>query len=162
KARQAQSRMKMLARMEPIAAVVEDASLSLYLPEPEPLPPPIISIDDADIGYEPGRPILRKLRARIDMDDRIALIGANGNGKSTLMRLRAGRSEVRSGRLATARKLRIGYFAQHKAEELTPDQTAYLHMARRMPGAPPPKVRGHLGRFGLSQAKADTVTANLS
>ncbi len=162
KARQAQSRMKMLARMEPIAAVVEDASLSLHLPEPEMLPPPVISIDDADVGYEPGKPILRKLRARIDMDDRIALIGANGNGKSTLMKLLAGRLGVQSGTITTARKLRIGYFAQHQAEELVPDQSAFLHMARRLPGVAPARVRAHLGRFGFAQGKADTVTANLS
>ncbi len=162
KARQAQSRMKMLARMEPIAAVVEDASLSLHLPETEPLPPPVISIDDADVGYETGKPILRKLRARIDMDDRIALIGANGNGKSTLMKLLAGRLEVQSGTVTMARKLRIGYFAQHQAEELVPDQSAFLHMARRLPGKAPSQVRAHLGRFGFAQGKADTVTASLS
>ena len=162
KARQAQSRMKMLARMEPIAAVVEDASLSLHLPETEPLPPPVISIDDADVGYETGKPILRKVRARIDMDDRIALIGANGNGKSTLMKLLAGRLEVQSGTVTMARKLRIGYFAQHQAEELVPDQSAFLHMARRLPGKAPSQVRAHLGRFGFAQGKADTVTASLS
>ena len=162
KARQAQSRMKMLARMEPIAAVVEDASLSLELPEVEALPPPVISIDDADVGYEPGKPILRKLRARIDMDERIALIGANGNGKSTLMKLLAGRLSVQSGTVTMARKLRIGYFAQHQADELIPDQSAFLHMARRLPGLPPARVRAHLGRFGFSQGKADTNTASLS
>ncbi len=162
KARQAQSRIKQLARMQPIASVVAEPSIAFSLPSPESLPPPLIVLDRIDAGYEPGKPVLSGLDLRIDMDDRIALIGANGNGKSTFVRLLAGRLEPLAGRITAAKKLRVGYFAQHQAEELTPDQSAFNHMSKRLPNAAPPVVRAQLGRFGFSQGKADTPSANLS
>src|SRR6516225_3582755 len=123
KARQAQSRLKLLAKMEPIAAVVADEVRPIDIPAPsKPLSPPIIALDDVGVGYEPGKPVLRRLTLRVDDDDRIALLGANGNGKSTLVKLIAGRLEPLTGRITRADKLEIGYFAQHQLDELDPTE----------------------------------------
>jgi len=162
KARQAQSRIKMLEKMEPIAAAAEDQFVNLDFPKPDQLPPPLITLDELDAGYEPGKPILRNLDLRIDMEDRIGLLGANGNGKSTLVKLLADRLKPMEGRLRKSSKLRIGYFAQHQTDELNMDETAYDHAARLMPMAPESKVRGHLGRFGFSGNKANTDCGSLS
>ena len=162
KARQAQSRIKMLEKMEPIAAAAEDQFVNLDFPKPDRLPPPLITLDELDAGYEPGKPILKRLDLRIDMEDRIGLLGANGNGKSTLVKLLADRLKPMEGRLRKSSKLRIGYFAQHQTDELNMDETAYDHAARLMPMAPESKVRGHLGRFGFSGDKANTNCGSLS
>jgi len=162
KARQAQSRMKMLARMEPIASALEDPSISFQFPKPEPLSPPLIVLDDVTAGYEPGKPVLRGLDLRIDMDDRIALLGANGNGKSTLAKLLSGRLKPLTGKQRQSGKLTVGYFAQHQADELKAEETAYQHMRTLMATAPEPKVRARLGQFGFAQSKADVKVANLS
>ncbi|MBF0251786.1 MAG: ABC-F family ATP-binding cassette domain-containing protein [Alphaproteobacteria bacterium] len=166
KARQAQSRLKMLERMEPIATVIEDKTVSFSFPDPPPLSPPLLALNDVDIGYEPGRPILRGLNLRIDMDDRIALLGANGNGKSTLMKLLAGRLGALNfedgGRVVKSGKLETGYFAQHQAEELPLASTACEYMQGLMPDSIEAKVRAHLGRFGFGADKADTPIKNLS
>jgi len=162
KARQAQSRIKMLEKMEPIAAAAEDQFVNLDFPKPDQLPPPLITLDELDAGYEPGKPILKRLDLRIDMEDRIGLLGANGNGKSTLVKLLADRLKPMEGRLRKSSKLRIGYFAQHQTDELNMDETAYDHAARLMPMAPESKVRGHLGRFGFSGNKANTDCGSLS
>jgi len=162
KARQAQSRIKMLERMEPIAAAAEDQSINLDFPKPDTLPPPLITLDQLDAGYEPGKPILKNLDLRIDMEDRIGLLGANGNGKSTFVKLLADRLKPMEGSLRKSSKLRIGYFAQHQTEELHMDETAFEHASRKMPMAPESKVRGHLGRFGFSGDKANTVCVSLS
>jgi len=162
KARQAQSRLKMLERMEPIAAVIEDKATSFTFPDPTPLSPPLIALDEVEIGYQPGKPILRDLDLRIDMDDRIALLGANGNGKSTLMKLLAGRIAPQDGKAVKSSKLQVGYFAQHQAEELPADLTAFEYMQGRMEGLTESRVRGQLGRFGFDKAKADTPIENLS
>jgi ATP-binding cassette subfamily F protein 3 len=162
KAKQAQSRLKMLARMQPIASMMEDRTVAFDFPNPEALPPPVISLEETEVGYEEGNPILTGLDLRIDMDDRIGLIGANGNGKSTLVRLLSERLKPMSGKLRKSSKLRIGYFAQHQTEELSVSSTAYETMSRRLADQPESKVRGHLGRFGFGSDKADTLVADLS
>ncbi|CAA7614699.1 ABC-F family ATP-binding cassette domain-containing protein [Magnetospirillum sp. UT-4] len=161
KARQAQSRVKMLERMGPVVSVVEEKGMVFDFPDPEPLSPPIIALDDGIAGYG-DTAILKGLSLRIDMEDRIALLGANGNGKSTLSKLLAGRLAPLSGALRRAQKLRIGYFAQHQAEELDLERTAFHHMAALMKEAPESKVRAQLGRFGFEQERADVKVANLS
>ena len=162
KARQAQSRMKMLERMEPIAAAMEDKSITFSFPETDPPPPPLMAIQDVNVGYEADKPILRHLDLRIDPDDRIALIGANGNGKSTLVKLLSNRLKPQSGTIVKASKLEIGYFAQHQTDELHMDETPYQHLARALGDRKESQVRGHLGRFGFSSDKADTKVENLS
>jgi ATP-binding cassette subfamily F protein 3 len=162
KARQAQSRIKALARMEPIAAVVEDRTERFDFPQPEALAPPIVALDGASVGYAAGAPVLRRLNLRIDMDDRIALLGANGNGKTTLLRLLAGRLDPAGGKIVRSAKLKVGYFAQNQLEELPDGVTAGAHMAALMPNLPESRVRAHLGRFGLTGARAGTRIADLS
>jgi len=162
KARQAQSRLKMLEKMEPIAAVIEDKTTAFTFPDPTPLSPPLVALDEVAVGYEPGKPILQGLDLRIDMDDRIALLGANGNGKSTMMKLLAGRLKPQEGKAVKSSKLEVGYFAQHQAEELPADETAYEYMQGRMEDLIESRVRAQLGRFGFDKSKADTPIQNLS
>lgn len=163
KARQAQSRLKALAKLEPIATIATDEVRPIELPPPDrELPPPIIAIDDVSVGYEPDRPVLRRLTLRIDSDDRIALLGANGNGKSTLAKLLAGRLMPSSGRVTRHERLRVGYFAQHQLDELDPHGGAYDHLRRLMPEAPEAKVRARAGTIGFPGAAADTPVENLS
>ncbi|MBI1206531.1 MAG: ATP-binding cassette domain-containing protein [Azospirillum sp.] len=161
KARQAQSRVKALERMAPIIGMVDEDAPVFNLPAPDALAPPLITLDDAAVGYD-GKPVLRGLDLRIDMDDRIALLGANGNGKSTLVKLLAGRLAPLSGRMHRSPKLRIGYFAQHQAEELDLTATPIQQLARAMPQAPLEKVRAHLGRFGFGQTRAEVPIGQLS
>jgi ATP-binding cassette subfamily F protein 3 len=161
KARQAQSRLKMLERMTPIASVVEEQTVAFDFPNPDPLSPPLITLDGIDAGYD-GRAVLKGLDLRIDMDDRIALLGANGNGKSTLVKLLAGRLKPMTGKLVKSSKLKVGYFAQHQADELNLAETPYQHLARLMPMATETKVRAHLGRFGFSGERADVKCEGLS
>ena len=162
KARQAQSRVKMLERMEPIASVIEEKTISFEFPHPPILSPPLIALNRASVGYEPGNPILQDVDLRIDMDDRIALIGANGNGKSTMIKMLAGRLTPETGKLVKSKKLKVGYFAQHQSEELNPDGSAFDHISEKQPMEPPARLRGHLGRFGFVQERADTKVKNLS
>ncbi len=162
KAAQAQSRIKMLERLGPPISIIEDRPISFDFPDPEPLSPPVVAIERGQAGYAPGKAILRNLSLRIDMDDRIALLGANGNGKSTLAKVLAGRLSLLDGTLQRSPKLRIGYFAQHQTEELNPRASAFAHMQELMPLAPEAKVRAQLGRFGFSQERADVAVENLS
>jgi ATP-binding cassette subfamily F protein 3 len=163
KARQAQSRLKLLAKLQPIDVRIEDEVRAISIPSPEkPLSPPIIALDDMAVGYEPGRPILRRLTLRIDADDRIALLGANGNGKSTLTKLLTGRLAPFSGRMTRADKLKVAYFAQHQLDELNPQASAYDHVRKLMPDAPEAKVRARAGAIGFSGGMADTKVASLS
>ena len=143
KARQAQARVKALARLPQIDAVVEDAPTRFTFPEPARLAPPILALDRVSVGYN-GAPVLRGLHLSVDMDDRIALLGANGNGKSTLAKLIAGRLDPLAGEVRRGGKLRVGYFAQHQADELIPDETPLAHMARALPRAAPTQVRAQL------------------
>ena len=161
KARQAQARLKALEKLPVIEAVVEDAPTRFEFPEPIRLAPPILALDRVSVGYD-GVPVLRNLHLSIDMDDRIALLGANGNGKSTFAKLIAGRLDPISGEVRRSGKLRVGYFAQHQAEELVPGESPIDHMTRALPRAIPPQVRAQLARFGLDADRAETPTSNLS
>ena len=161
KARQAQSRLKMLERMQPIAAYRDEGGVNFAFPDPDPLPPPLYSIDNAAVGYD-GTPVLTDLSLRLDTDDRIALLGANGNGKSTLIKLLAGRLRPLSGDVVRSSKLRVGYFAQHQADELDLDVTPVVELGRKRPGEPEVRLRSHLGRFGFTQQRAVTTIAHLS
>ena len=161
-ARQAQSRLKALAKLQPVAASAEDASVVFDFPSPKELRPPLIVLDDAAVGYAADKPVLSQLNMRIDPDDRIALVGRNGNGKTTLARLLAGQLQPMSGALIGSGKLRVGYFAQHQIEELVPDETPLQHMERLLAGAKPGEVRAQLGRFGFSGDKANVAVRLLS
>ena len=161
-AKQAQSRAKMLAKMQPIAALAEDPSLSFDFPSPSELKPPLITLDMASVGYTEGNPILRKLNLRIDPDDRIALLGRNGNGKTTLARLLAAQLAPMDGEMHATGKMRVGYFTQYQVEELHGDDTPLQHMTRAMRDATPGAVRAQLGRFGFSGDKAIQRVAKLS
>src|SRR6266581_1083859 len=162
KARQAQSRMKALARLEPVALIADAAPPTLRLPQPPELSPPIISLERVSTGYAADRPVLSHLDLRLDPDDRIALLGANGNGKTTFARLLAGRLPPLSGRMVRSPKLTCGFFAQHQIEEMEPDASAYDHLARLMPDNSPEAVRTRLGGFGFGQDKAFVAVRELS
>ena len=161
-AKQAQSRAKMLARMQPIAALVDDPSLSFDFPSPTELKPPLITLDMASVGYASDTPVLQRLNLRIDPDDRIALLGRNGNGKTTLARLLAAQLKPMEGSVNSSGKMRVGYFTQYQVEELHGDDTPLQHMTRAMEGKTPGAVRAQLGRFGFSGEKATTLVARLS
>src|SRR5712671_2499160 len=162
KARQAQSRVKALARLEPVALIADTAPVTLRLPQPGRLSPPLISLDRVSAGYVPDAPVLSRLDLRLDPDDRIALLGANGNGKTTFARLLAGRLEPFSGQMIRAPKLACGFFAQHQIEEMRPTESAFEHLAALMPESPPETVRARLGGFGFSQDKAFVPVGELS
>ncbi len=161
KARQAQSRLRALEKMPAIEAVIEDVVTRFAFPEPTQMPPPILSMDGVSVGYG-GAPVLRDLSLSLTMDDRIALLGSNGNGKSTFAKLLAGRLEAAGGKLRRPGKLKVGYFAQHQEAELEPEDTAIDHMSRALPTAAPPMVRAQLARFGLDRDRANTPSAKLS
>jgi ATP-binding cassette, subfamily F, member 3 len=161
KARQAQSRVKMLEKMTPIR-MPEDAARTVFgFPEPEELSPPIVNLEEAAVGYG-ERAVLSRLSLRIDQDDRIALLGRNGEGKSTLSKLLAGKLQPMDGRVTTSSKLRVGYFAQHQVDELHLDETPLQHIRRERPEEAPPKLRARLAGFGLMAEQAETVVAKLS
>jgi len=161
KARQAQSRLKMIARMEFVSSPEEAAETAFLFPEPEELAPPLIAVENASTGYG-GTPVLRNLDLRIDQDDRIALLGRNGEGKSTLCRFLSGRLEPIRGNVVRARKLRVGYFAQHQIDELDPDDTALDHLMRGQPNTSPSTLRSKLAGFGLTADRVDTPARRLS
>lgn len=161
-AKQAQSRAKMLARMQPIAAMAEDPSISFVFPSPTELKPPLITLEMAAVGYAEANPVLRSLNLRIDPDDRIALLGRNGNGKTTLARLLAAQLAPMEGAINASGKMRVGYFTQYQVEELHGDDTPLQHMNRAMEGQTPGAVRAQLGRFGFSGDKATTAASKLS
>jgi len=161
-AKQAQSRAKALARMQPIAAMAEDPTISFDFPSPDELKPPLVTLDLASVGYTEGNPILQRLNLRIDPDDRIALLGRNGNGKTTLARLLAAQLTPMEGQMSASGKMRVGYFTQYQVEELDGDDTPLEHMTQQMKGATPGAVRAQLGRFGFSGAKATTKVGKLS
>ena len=160
-AKQAQSRAKALARMQPIAAVVDDPSLSFDFPNPDELRPPLITLDMASVGYGEA-PVLSRLNLRLDPDDRIALLGRNGNGKTTLARLLAAQLKPMEGEMAASSRMRVGYFTQYQVEELRSDDTPLDHMSRLMKDSKPAAVRAQLGRFGFSGEKATTKVGKLS
>jgi ATP-binding cassette subfamily F protein 3 len=162
KARQAQSRVKMLERMKPVTALVTQDVREISFPVPEKmLSPPIIAVDNVSVGYDPKKPVLNRVTLRIDTDDRIALLGSNGNGKSTLVKLLAGKLPPFSGHVTRADKLSVGYFA-HQVDELNLDASPYDHVRKLMPDAPETKVRGRTGAIGFSGKAGDTLVKSLS
>ena len=161
KAKQAQARLKMLERMQPIAAVSENSVAAFRFPDPDELPPPLIAAEDASVGYGDA-PVLERLSFRIDQDDRIALLGANGQGKSTLSKLIGGRLQSMAGGLTVSGKLRVGYFAQHQLDELVEGETPIQHIARLRPGEPPAKLRARLGAAGIGADIAENPVERLS
>ncbi|MEM8789638.1 MAG: ABC-F family ATP-binding cassette domain-containing protein [Pseudomonadota bacterium] len=161
KARQAQSRIKALERMTPIAELIETQVAGFAFPDPEDLSPPIIRLEDVAVGYD-GPPVLRGLNLRIDQDDRIALLGANGQGKSTFSKLISGRLTPVSGQIHAARKLRIGYFAQHQVDELVLAETPLDHLRRARPDTAPAKLRAMLAGGGIGAEIAETPVQKLS
>ena len=162
KARQAQSRLKAIQRLATIELPPDDATVTFNFPEPAAMAPPLISLDRVSVGYTANTPILTGLDMRIDPDDRIALLGSNGNGKSTFAKLLAGRLELMAGHQHRAAKLKVGFFAQHQIEEMMPEESAFAHMARVMPNARDLEVRNRLGRFGFSGDAAFTKVGRLS
>jgi len=162
KARQAQSRVKALARLEPIVLSATEPPPRIRFPDPPDLRPPLIALDRVSVGYVPGEPVLSRLDLRLDPDDRVALIGANGNGKTTLARLLAGRLTPFAGQTTRSPKLACGFFAQHQIEEMRPEASPFDHLATLMPDALPEAVRARLGSFGFGQEKAFLPVADLS
>ena len=161
KAVQAQSRVKMLEKMTPIVAPEDAKRVVFTFPTPEELSPPIINMEGVAVGYG-GPAILKKLSLRIDQDDRIALLGRNGEGKSTLSKLLAGKLQPMEGRMVRSSKLRIGYFAQHQVDELYIDETPLQHLQRLRPAEGQPRLRARLAGFGLGADQAETVVGRLS
>jgi ATP-binding cassette subfamily F protein 3 len=161
-AKQAQSRAKALARMAPIAEIANDPSLAFDFPSPAELKPPLVNLDMAAVGYAPGQPVLSRVSLRLDPNDRIALLGRNGNGKTTLARLLAAQLPPMEGEMRASGKLKVGYFTQYQVEELDGEDTPLQHMSRLMPKATPAAVRAQLGRFGFSGDKATMQVAKMS
>lgn len=163
KARQAQSRLKALSKLEPIPDIVADRMMPFHFPNAEtPLASPIARLEGASVGYEEGAPVLSRMDLRIDQDDRIALLGANGNGKSTFAKLLSSKLTTQDGNFYKSKKLRVAYFAQHQLDELHADWSAYDHFRELMPDATQAQVRARTGTAGFGADKADTKAGNLS
>ena len=163
KARQAQSRLKALARMEPIAEMIESQVMPFIFPNPDrPLSPPLVRFDHVSVGYAPDKPVLRNITLRLDPDDRIALLGANGNGKSTFAKLLCGKLAPSSGEMRHPPRLTAGYFAQHQLDELSPERSPYNYFAELMPEASVAQRRARLGAYGFGASLADAQCATLS
>ncbi|MEM7043310.1 MAG: ABC-F family ATP-binding cassette domain-containing protein [Pseudomonadota bacterium] len=161
KARQAQSRLKALSKLDPVSQILDEPGIRLAFPEAEVPPPPLLTFDRVQAGYG-EKVVLDRLDLRIDPDDRIALLGANGNGKSTFAKLIAGRLSPMAGEIVHPPKLEVGYFAQHQIEDLDPGHNALDHLARLLPNERPERLRAHLGRFGLGQERAELRVSLLS
>ncbi|MFT4913648.1 MAG: ATP-binding cassette subfamily F protein 3 [Brevundimonas sp.] len=163
KAAQAQSRMKRLAKMEPVATTIEERVAPFTLPSPpRPLAPPLIRLERANVGYETGKPILRNLNLRMDLDDRIGLLGVNGAGKSTFAKMIAGALNVSEGELHRDRKMRVGWFHQHQIEAMDPTDTPLEIIRRAMPDSTESSRRSKLAQFGLGYEKQETTVDSLS
>ena len=162
KAKQAQSRVKALERMDELRPVRPDREVAFDFPNPAQLPPPLIAMDGASVGYAADKPVLRRLDLILGPEDRIALLGENGNGKTTLLRLLMGQLEAMGGSVRKPGKLRVGYFEQEQADAFDLDRTPAQELSSRMVDATETKVRAHLGSFGLGQEKADVKIGSLS
>jgi ATP-binding cassette subfamily F protein 3 len=162
KAKQAQSRLRAIERMDMVDALIAERSTSFKFPQPEKIASPIITIDGVDVGYEPGKPILRDINLGLAGDDRVALLGANGNGKSTLVKLISDNLSAMDGHVMRNGKLRIGYFAQHQSDELDVQSTPYEALRASIGEMPEAKARALLGKFGFDKAKSDTRIMKLS
>ena len=162
KAKQAQSRIKMLERLDPIQTITTGNRVLFSFPEPVAKPSPLIKLDGVQVGYDPERPVLNDLHLSIFNDDRIALLGANGNGKTTLARLLAGELSPFFGEIVAPSKLSVGYFAQDHLERLNVNVSALEQMRGAMPDEALEKVRSRLGRFGFAQSRAEVLVGSLS
>jgi ATP-binding cassette subfamily F protein 3 len=162
KAKQAQSRLKAVEKMDMVDALIAERATAFKFPQPEEIGSPIITLDNVDIGYEVGKPVLRDVTLRIGMNDRIALLGANGNGKSTLVKLLSNKLEALQGEVERSGKLRVGYFAQHQSDEMNLDYTPYQTLRESIANVPEHNLRAMLGKFGFNKAKADTKIKELS
>ncbi len=162
KAKQAQSRIKMLEKLETVAEPISARTAPFHFPNPKPMAPPIIRVVDGDLGYEEGKPILNKVNLRLDNDDRIAILGPNGEGKSTLVKALSGRLPPLAGNVYKHKKLKIAYFAQHQLDELKPKQSAYDHVRDLIPDATEAQTRAATARLGFGPEKADTKVEKLS
>ena len=162
KARQAQSRIKALERMDELRPVRPDHEVAFDFPDPDQMAPPLIALENASAGYAQDEPVLSRLGLTLDMDDRIALLGENGNGKTTLLRLLMGELKPMTGAVRHSSKMRVGYFAQEQADAFDLARTAREELALRMPDALETKLRSHLGRFGFTQDRADVKVGSLS
>ena len=162
KASQAQSRLKMIEKMDFVGAIMAERATAFNFPQPEPLGSPIISVKNVEVGYAVGEPVLSNLDFRIDQEDRIGLLGANGNGKSTLIKLLSGKLKELSGKYDPDTKLRIGYFAQHQSDEMDTNLTPYETMRDFIPGVDEHNIRAMIGKFGFNKDKADTKIKELS
>ncbi len=162
KAKQAQSRLKMIEKMDMITPPEEVARKVFTFPEPEELSPPIINIEGGSVGYSDGHPVLSNLNLRIDQDDRIALLGKNGQGKSTLAKLLSDRLKLMGGKQINSNKLRVGFFAQHQVDELVINETPLQHMLTARPGVMQSKLRAQMAGFGLGPDQAETEVGRLS
>jgi ATP-binding cassette subfamily F protein 3 len=162
KARQAQSRLKAIAKLPPVSSVIDEHVAPFTLPSPErPLPPPLLRLEEATVGYG-GPPILRRMDLRLDIDDRIGLLGVNGAGKSTFAKLVAGALQVEAGRMHRSARMRVGWFHQHQIEAMDPTDTPLEIVRRALPGASEAQRRSKLAQFGLGFEKQSTTVANLS
>jgi ATP-binding cassette subfamily F protein 3 len=161
KARQAQSRLKLLEKMQPIAGVTENRIAEFHFPAPDELPPPLVTIEGGSVGYD-GTPVLQNMNLRLDQDDRIALLGANGEGKSTLSKLLAGRMVLMDGKLTKPSKLRVGFFAQHQLDELVEGETPFQHMVRLRPDEGNAQIRSRLGAAGIGADIVENPVERLS
>ncbi|MBY0272801.1 MAG: ATP-binding cassette domain-containing protein [Alphaproteobacteria bacterium] len=162
KAKQAQSRLKAIEKMESLPDIMHDPEVRFDFPQPEKLAPPLIALDHVNVGYSPEISILKGLSQRIDVEDRIALLGANGNGKSTFAKLISGRLSPQQGEISHSKKLKVGYFAQHQVEEFDLEATGFEHVLRKSPSLSPTQARSLLAGFGLMGQKADIKVRNLS
>jgi ATP-binding cassette subfamily F protein 3 len=162
KAKQAQSRLRSIEKMDMVDALIAERSTSFKFPQPEKIGSPIITIDGVDVGYEPNKPILKKINLSIAGDDRIALLGANGNGKSTLVKLISDNLQAMSGTVMRNGKLRVGYFAQHQSDELDDNASPFEALRNAIGSTPEHKIRAMLGKFGFDKTKSDTQIRKLS
>jgi len=163
KARQAQSRLKALSKLEPIAELVEDRVAPFFFPNPEKaIAPPLVKWDKVSVGYAENRPVLRNITLRLDPDDRIALLGSNGNGKSTFAKLLCGKLAAMAGDMKVPARLTVGYFAQHQLDEISPERTPYSYFTELMPDEPESKRRAKLGAYGFGANLADSPCSTLS
>jgi len=163
KARQAQSRLKALSKLEPIAELVEDRVASFFFPNPEKaIAPPLAKWDKVSVGYAENKPVLRNITLRLDPDDRIALLGSNGNGKSTFAKLLCGKLPSMSGEMKVPGRVTVGYFAQHQLDEISAERTPYSYFTELMPDEPESKRRAKLGAYGFGANLADSPCSTLS
>ena len=162
KAKQAQSRLKALEKMQTVATPLSERTLPFHFPNPKPMAPPIVRVVEADLGYEEGNPVLKNVNLRLDQDDRIAILGPNGEGKSTLVKSMSGRLGPLAGNVYKHKKLQIAYFAQHQLDELKPKESAYDHVRALLPEATEAQRRSATARLGFGPEKADTAVEKLS